>query len=205
MWVIVAPEASDLCNEGVSDPAECGLEGSRRCREVVVGSAGARAARHVGIPCRVQRDSGAPVESAAAEIGREDKLGAVGIELYHEGVLFAAEDGLERVRGRRERELDRGGKAGHVGVAVSVHRDAGATVYPFGTEESGVDERLLAQRRRIELRDESTAAAENRLERPRGRREVIRGGNARHVGVAERVHRDSSPAIGGTADTAAEE
>src|SRR6267143_1430430 len=166
------------------------MESPRGSRESVRGGA----ARHVSVAEAVHRDGEAPPLTAASpEIGGIEEGGAGGVELRYEGVAAAGERGLEGSRG--DREVGRGGAARHVGVAEAVHRDAeAAALTPAPAEIGGIDECGAGG---VELRYEGVgvATAERGLEGPQVGREVGRAGAARHIGVAESVHRDAPTLI----------
>src|SRR6267143_2069011 len=95
---------------------------------------------------------------------------------------------------RGSRESVRGGAARHVSVAEAVHRDGEAPPLTAASPEIGGIEEGGAGG--VELRYEGVAAAGERgLEGPQVGREVGRAGAARHIGVAESVHRDAPTLI----------
>ena len=179
----------DLRDEGVSAEWSRGgtrLEAARRRVEAAEAGAqvgGVGAPHHVGVAGRIHRDGHAPVAAAIsvgvdrpgpADVGGIDQPGPGGIELHDEGVFAVDLDGedvegalrLERVHGG---EVPRAGEAGHVGVPRPVDRDAHGD-FAAGTAEIGrVDERT----RRIQLGHIGVPAVA-----------------ARHVCVAQRIHRD---------------
>ena len=80
-----------------------------------------------------------------------------------------------------------------MGVASVIDCDAGAHVLVAAAEIGGVNQGIA---RGIQFRHKRIgASAERALKRPRGRREVDRTGNPRHVSTAVAVHRDAEAVV----------
>ena len=173
--------------------AEGRLEGPRRRREV----GGPGTARHVDVARGVPGDGESVLLVSAPEVGGVDEAGAGGIERRFVGIGSGAADaGLEGPR--RRREVGRGGRARHGGVAHGVHGNGSAPGRVISTEVGRVDEGGAGG---IEFRHEAGAATwagAAGLEGPRRRREVGGDGEPRHVSVAQSVHGDPARPVQGT-------
>ena len=143
--------------------------------------------------------SEAAITAAAAQVGRIDQPGSGRVQLRHKGVEIAAGVGrLGRPCGRREIGGDRAAR--HVGAARVVHGDIEADINVAAAQVGRIDQPGSG---RVQLRHKGVenAAVVGRLGRPCGRREIGRGGVARHVGAARAVHGD---ALAGFSAAAAE-
>jgi hypothetical protein len=161
-----------------------------------------RRARDVRVAGRVDRDARGHVVALAAEEGRVDERAPIDGQLGDEAVAREGVDVGARgppVRLLRRREVRRDGGAGHVRVALGIHRDTGAVrrVEEAPAEARRVDEVPV----RIELRDQH--AGRRGAEAPA----VHLAGD---VGVAGDVDRDGvrvvlagAPEIRGIEDVAA--
>src|SRR5262249_37756786 len=134
----------------------------------------------------------APIRATASEVGGVDEGRARSIEHRHKRVEVAAER-LERCPCRRE--IARSGEARHIGVAGAIYGNSATTVRPTAAEIGRVNERGTGW---IKLRHEGVivAATKGRLKRSGRCREACTG-NARYVGVADRVHRDAGDLLTG--------
>ena len=123
----------ELRNERINPAAGHGLEGPRRRRKILAEPVrGGHAARHVGIAVGIHSDVRGDARKwiSASKVGGIDQGGAGGIQLCDEEQAV----GLRRPRSRRE--VRRGRRARHVGVAGGVHGDR-VTVVIAGTAKVG--------------------------------------------------------------------
>ena len=72
----------------------------------------------VGFPTGIDGEAASPVVTAAAEVGREEKIGAGGGEKGHGGVVVSRQACLVGIPEREVRGL---GETGHPGLPVVVH------------------------------------------------------------------------------------
>src|SRR5206468_1531175 len=138
--------AVELRHESITETRVRGGLSARR------GRGGARRGKHgeIGIAGTIDRDPGASITAAAAEVGRVTAGRARAVELRHEGIIDARVHGLKSARSGRE--VARRGSPGEIGIAGTIDRDPGANILAAAAEVGGVKQ---GRARAVELRHES--------------------------------------------------